>query len=225
MYEKDGQKKPLTSLQTILLFTIGLLFDAVGNSFTVATNMGSTPWTASAANLSYISNISIPIILFAYGLIAAIANVIILKQFDWRRFLGNMIFVILFSLIIGIVDDFFIRLGLMLAPLWIRIIIDLIAVTLVAISISITQRLQFVLHPIDDLVVITRFKYFHGDAKLSQAINFSLPMLISLGVWMSTGRLAAISIGTLFLFLFQGYIIQLSDHLVFPHLVHNFERF
>lgn len=225
MFEKNGKKIPLTVFQTTSLFIIGLLFNAIGNGFTVATNMGSAPWTASAANLSHAFNISITNILFTYGLIAALVSLIVLGKFDWRRLLGDMLFVVLFSLIIGKVNTIFTQLGLMTAPLWIRIIIDFIAATSIAVGVSITQRLQFVQHPLDDLTVITRFKYFHGDAKISQAVNYSLPMLISLGVWIKTGQLVALNIGTLFSFFLQGYIIQVSDHLVFPHLVHKHDRF
>ncbi|TYC49050.1 hypothetical protein ESZ50_07330 [Weissella muntiaci] len=225
MYEKDGQKRTLTTIETTLLFIAGLLFNAIGNGFTVATNMGSAPWTASAANLALASHLSITEILLAYGLLAAIATLIVLKRFDWRRLLGNMLFVILFSIIIGKVTEIFVQFGLMTAPIWLRILIDFVAITSVGIGVSITQRLQLVLHPLDDLVVVTRFKYFHGDAKISQLVNFSFPMIISLGVWLSTGQLVALNIGTLFSFFFQGYIIQSADRYVFPHLIHKHASF
>lgn len=225
MYETNQGKRPLTTFETLFYFAAGLLFNALGNGFTVATNMGSAPWTASAANLALALHISIADILLAYGLLAAIATLIILRQFDWRRLIGNMIFVVLFSEIIGQIAQSFTNFGLMTAPLWIRIALDFIAIISVGIGVSITQRLQFVLHPLDDLVVVTRFKYFHGDAKIAQLVNFAFPMLISLSIWLITRQLVALNIGTLFSFLCQGYIIQNADRLVFPHLVHKHKNF
>ena len=52
MYNENGQLRNLSSRETGLYFIAGLLFNAVGNGLTVATNMGSAPWTASAANLA-----------------------------------------------------------------------------------------------------------------------------------------------------------------------------
>lgn len=43
MYNENGQKRPLTSWETARFFIVGLLFNAVGNGLTVATNMGSAP--------------------------------------------------------------------------------------------------------------------------------------------------------------------------------------
>lgn len=225
MYEENGHRRALTTRETFFMFIAGLLFNAVGNGLTVATNMGSAPWTASSANLANATHISISIILFLYGLGAAIACLIVLHQLDWRRFFGDMIFVTLFSYIIGFVAHEFMHLGLIAAPLYIRIPVDFMAIASIAIGVSITQRLQLVLHPLDDLVVITRFKYFHGDAKISQIVNFSLPMMISLSIWLITGSIVAINIGTLFAFFMQGVIIQYADKWVFPHLVHKHANF
>ena len=225
MYEINGQKQALTTFQTFYFFCAGLLFNAVGNGLTVATNMGSAPWTASAANLSLATGQSISIFLLLYGFAAACLTAVIIHHLDWGRFFGNMLFVILFSYIIGYVNHFFVSLGIMSLPFWIRIIIDIIAIIFVGIGVSISQRLQLVLHPLDDLVVITRFKYFHGDARISQLVNFATPMIISLLVWIITRQLVALNVGTLISFFGQGIIIQFADKAVFKHLIHRKEMF
>jgi uncharacterized membrane protein YczE len=225
MFDFDGEKRALTTWETIWLFVSGLLFNAIGNGLTVATNMGSAPWTASAANIAHATGWPIASVLLGYGIVAASLTMVILGHFDAQRFFGNLLFVVLFSYIIGFVNAFFVNLGLMTAPIWIRILIDFMAITFVAFGVSINQRLQLVLHPLDDLTVITRFKYFHGDAKISQIVNFSLPMLISLSVWLITGKIVAINIGTLFAFFCQGYIIQSADKWIIPHLTHKRSSF
>jgi uncharacterized membrane protein YczE len=225
MFQINGEKRTLSPVETLWVFTAGLLFNAIGNGLTVATNMGSAPWTASAANIANATGWPISSVLLAYGLVAATLTMFILGYFDARRFFGNLLFVLFFSYIIGGVNSLFVQLGLMHAALPIRIIVDFLAIGSIAIGVSINQRLQLVLHPLDDLTVITRFKYFHGDAKISQIVNFSLPMFISLGVWLSTGKLVAINIGTLFAFFCQGYLIQQADKYVIPKLIHKRSSF
>ena len=63
--------------------------------------------------------------------------------------------------------------------------------------------------------------FFRGNAAISQIINFSFPMLISMIVWAFSGELVAINIGTLFSFFFQGMFVGYADHHVFGHLAHK----
>lgn len=217
----EGERRPLTSIQGIVFLIIGLLFNAVGNGITVATNMGSAPWTASAANLANVAHAPIGAFLWLYGIVAAIFAAILIGHFDVRRFISNLAFVFLFGLIINYISQLFISLGMMQLPWYWRILIDLAGIVMIAFGISITQRIQIVLHPLDDVVVITRFKYFHGNATVSQLVNFMIPMLISLAVWAVTHELVALNVGTIVSFLAQGMIVGWADKHVFSQLVHR----
>ena len=221
MYNENGQLRNLSSRETGLYFIAGLLFNAVGNGLTVATNMGSAPWTASAANLANATGLSISVFLFAYGLIAAILSCVLLKSIDWPRVIGNLLFVLTFSVIIGFVSSFFAAQGIGDLPMPTRLLMDLIAIVSVGCGVSITQRLQFILHPLDDLTNLTRFMFFKGNAGLAQIVNFAIPMVISLAVWAFTGNLVAVNLGTLVSFFFQGVVIGYADKTVFSHLDHK----
>lgn len=220
MYNENGQLRNLSSRETGLYFIAGLLFNAVGNGLTVATNMGSAPWTASAANLANATDLSISVFLFAYGLIAAILSCVLLKSIDWPRVIGNLLFVLTFSVIIGFVSSFFTAQGIG-DSMPTRLLIDLIAIVSVGCGVSITQRLQFILHPLDDLTNLTRFMFFKGNAGVAQIVNFAIPMVISMAVWAFTGNLVAVNIGTLVSFFFQGVVIGYADKIVFCHLDHK----
>ena len=221
MYNENGQKRPLTSWETARFFIVGLLFNAVGNGLTVATNMGSAPWTASAANLSNATGWSISLFLFSYGFIAAIFSCLLLKSIDWPRVLGNLTFLLAFSVIIGLVSSFFTAHGVGQLPMLWRLIIDIIAIIFVGCGVSITQRLQFILHPLDDLTNLTRFMFFNGNAGIAQIVNFAIPMVISFAMWAITGSIVAVNIGTLVSFFFQGLVISIADQRVIGHLDHK----
>ncbi|MDR3189969.1 MAG: hypothetical protein LBT80_02045 [Lactobacillaceae bacterium] len=225
MFNINGVRKPLKIWQQLVFFILGISFNAVGNGITVATNMGSAPWTASAANLSNAFGLSIGVFLFIYGLLAASLAAILIGHLDIRKFFANMFFVVSFSLIINEVSHVFIGLGFMNLPLGARIIIDILAIGSVAIGVSINSRVQLIMHPLDDLVVITRFKYFKGSAIVAQGINFAIPMIISLTVWLVTHEIMAVNIGTLVALFGQGAIIGWGDKHVFSKLVHRRTEF
>lgn len=75
----------------------GLVINAVGNGLTVSTNMGTSPWTASEVNLAYLFHLPVGVPIFTIGVLAAIVNQILIKQFDKVRFFGELLFVGFFS--------------------------------------------------------------------------------------------------------------------------------
>ncbi|MBM7616939.1 putative membrane protein YczE [Weissella uvarum] len=221
MYEKDGEKRELTIAEVIGFLMIGLLLNAIGNGLTVATNMGSAPWTAAAANLSNVTTLPIDVFLFSFGLFAALAVVIILRHFDAGRFFRNLAFVFIFSVVIGATARGFKTIGVGELNYWLRLLLDIFGITMIGMGISVTQRLAKFIHPLDDLTNVTRFKYFHGNVVVAQTLNFAIPMTISLVVWLVTGKLVAINIGTFFSFFCQGMVISRADHFLIPHLKHR----
>lgn len=225
MYYRDGQFYELKVQQIIFYFTVSLLLNAFGNGLSVSTNMGSAPWTAGAANLAVLFHQPIWVFLGAIALTVAIANQFIAGRWDPRRLFGNVFFGLSFSLLVGLFSALFNHLGVPHLSLWWRIPLDLIGVVNVGIGISIYQRVNFVMHPIDDLTNITRFKYFHGNASKAQMSNFAVAISISAIAFFFSHKLVSLNIGTAFSFFLQGRIIGQTDRRLFPHLVHgNLEK-
>lgn len=219
--EHDGQRT-LTHLEMLFYFIAGLCINATGNGLTVATNLGSAPWTAAAANLSAATHLPIDLFLFSFGFGAAILVILMVGKVQMSRFIKNMIFVFLFSVLVGFTTRIFIHLGVTEhIPYFVRLLLDFIGISMIATGISITQRLAVVLHSLDDWTNVMRFKYFHGNVVIAQTLNFAIPILISLTVWLISGKLVAINIGTIFSFICQGYIISQADQHIFPKLVHK----
>lgn len=195
--------------------------NSFGNGLTVATNMGSPVWTASSANVAYFFNTSIGTVLVIYGIIQIFINCFLLNEINFHRIVGNLIFIGFFGPLVAIFKNFFLhQLNVGLAPLYIKVILVFIGVTMVAIAVSIYQRVNLILHPGDEMTNIIRFKYTNGNAQTAQLINFLIPVIIILLISIIKHNLVAVNVGTIFALFGQGLIIDFADQVVFSKLSH-----
>ncbi|MGX7052162.1 hypothetical protein [Leuconostoc palmae] len=221
MYYIDGQFYQLGLKQKISFFIISLIINSFGNGLSVASSMGSAPWTAGAANLANLTGWQIGIFLAAFATIIAFLNMVLAMNFNWARLTGNIIFGLSFSFLVSLFSAFFISFGIHQLPWWIRLPIDFFAIWNIGVAISIYQRVNWVLHPLDDLTNILRFDYFHGNASKAQMSNFIVAILISLVAFIFSHQFVALGIGTIVSFFFQGKNIAWADKHIFKHLVHG----
>ena len=215
-----GLRKP-TIYEAFFYFSLSLLINAIGNGLTVATNMGSSMWTASAANIAYDFNFSISWVLVIYGASQIFLNMLLTKSVDLPRILGNIIFISFFGPFVGLFKQLFLNLGFANFSLVTKIVFDIIGICFIAIAISIYQRLNLILHPGDEMTNILRFKYFNGNAKLAQWTNFSIPVLVILILSLIFKQIVAVNIGTAVALFFQGTLIAYADKRIFPNLKHR----
>ncbi|QIL50009.1 hypothetical protein G7084_00930 [Weissella coleopterorum] len=209
MYIQNNQTRPLKGSETILFLLLGLFYNGLGNGLAVATNMGSAAWTAAATNLQAFTLIPKGYFLFTFGILAALTLILLTKEISWPHLLGNLIFVSCFSYLVNFSSQMFAP--VIGAPLWLRIILDLISIIMVGTGVSITMRVNVITHPLDDLVLYTRFKYLHGNAFVAQVINFTFPLIISLTIWYVSGTIKSVNLGTLISFFGQGLVIGWAD--------------
>lgn len=221
MYYIDGQFYQLGLKQKISFFIVSLVINSFGNGLSVASDMGSAPWTASAANLANLTGWQIGIFLALFAIAVAFLNMFLAMNFNWPRLLGNVAFGLSFSFLVGLFSSLFINLGIHTLPWWLRLPIDFFAIWNIGVAISIYQRVNWVLHPLDDLTNILRFDYFHGNASKAQMSNFIVAIAISLITFLFTHQFVALGIGTIVSFLFQGRNIAWADKYIFKHLVHG----
>ncbi|MCO7125396.1 hypothetical protein NIE88_06395 [Sporolactobacillus shoreicorticis] len=207
--------------ENLLYFMISIFFNAFGNALTVSLNLGSALWTASAVNFTALTSIPLSLILFASGVLVIIINALIIGKVDWHRIIGNIIFMIPFSYLIGIISTYLVAVGINELPLIVRVVLDIVGVCFISLAISIYQRVNLMLHPCDDLMQIIRFKFFKGNATVAQLVTFSPPVVIILFCWIDLHQLYAINVGTIFALLFQGSLVGVFDRTVFPTLKHQ----
>lgn len=202
-------------------FILSIFLNSLGNALTVSLNLGSALWTAAAVNIAKITPISLSAMLFISGFIVIIVNLIILKKVNVKRILGNLIFMTPFSILVGIFATELVKLGIHSLNLPVRIFLDCLGVVLIAIAISLYQRINWMLHPVDDLMQIIRFKYFKGSSTIAQLVTFTPPIVAIIISVIVSHHIYAINVGTIFALLCQGPIVGIADKIVFPSLKHR----
>ncbi len=203
---------------------IGLILNAFGNALTISANMGSAVWTASSVNYSHWFSINIGIILFIIGFLNTVTNQVLIRHWDWPRFIGEIGYVCFFSYFVNIFVRLFNQAGIGQLPTAIRAILSCLGIIFFCVAISLYQRANILMHPNDDTTNILRFFYLKGSAIAAQLIDFIPPILAMVLSFMMTGDLYAVNIGTIFSILFNGLIIQTADKLIWPTLKHNFKN-
>lgn len=221
MYYVDGQFYQLGLKQKISFFIISLVLNSFGNGLSVASTMGSAPWTASAANLSNATGFQIGIFLAVVAISVAFLNMFLAMSFNWLRLLGNIIFGLSFSFLVSFFSSYFVSIGIHTLAWWLRLPIDIFAIWTIGVAISIYQRVNWILHPLDDLTNILRFDYFHGNASKAQMSNFAAAIILSIAAFAVSHHFVALGIGTVLSFFLQGKNIAWTDKHIFTHLVHG----
>lgn len=202
-------------------FILSIVINSLGNAITVSLNLGSALWTASSVNLARVTPISLSWWLFISGAVVIVTNAVILRKIQIGRIIGNLIFMLPFSYLVGWFASLLTKVGITTLPLAVRIILDCLGVVLIAIAISIYQRVNWMLHPVDDLMQIIRFKFFHGNSTVAQLVTFTPPIIAIIITLIYTHHIYAINIGTLFALLFQGALVGIADRVIFPSLKHQ----
>lgn len=229
--------RTISAAQSIAFFAISLLLNAAGNVLTLATSakihpsyLGSAYWTAAEANLSVAFGWNLFWTFLILGVLTTLLNAVLVGKLEWGRALGNLIFMVPFSALIQIFQNFFIgnypifgglpdanSTGMIIF----YILLNFFGVALIGIAISVYQRANVVLHPADDLMQILRFKYFKGNANLAMWASYIPPTIMAIMAFAITKQFTNFGLGTIFAFLFQGGITGIADKHVFPKLKHQ----
>lgn len=198
-----------------------VMINALGNALTISLNLGSALWTASAVNLSAVVPIDLGTMMLLLGGLVMGINALLLHRVDWRRMVGNLVFMVPFSYLVALMTALVNQLPLGQLPLVVRLALDLIGISFIGIGISIYQRVNVVLHPNDDLMQILRFDYLRGNAPLAQVVAYIPPIMIITAVWFISGSIKAVNVGTVFGLVAQGAIVAWADRHVFSQLKHR----
>lgn len=200
---------------------LGFCINVIGNSLTMASNMGAEPWAAAAQNLYEASHTSVGIFLFIFGVANAIINQVMLKAVDWVRFVGEIIYIALFSYFVDLILGIMQSIGIGDLNIWIRGFLSCFGVAMFCVGISLYQRANILMHPNDDTSNLIRFKFLHGSAILSQLVDI-VPAFFLIGLcWILDGKMVSVNVGTIFSLICNGILIKEADKQVWPKLRHN----
>lgn len=224
--------------KAITFFVLSLVINSAGNVLTLVTSskihpsfLGSAYWTAAEANFGTAVHWNLFWTFLIIGMLTTVLNAILIGKWEWRRALGNLIFMVPFSALIQIFENFFMgdypslfagfpaanSMGMVVF----YIVLNFFGVALIATAISIYQRVNLVLHPADDLMQVLRFKYCKGNANIAMWLSYIPPTLLAIVAFLITRQFTNFGLGTIFALLFQGGITGIADKMIFPHLKHQ----
>ncbi|AUI72739.1 hypothetical protein LA20249_01095 [Companilactobacillus alimentarius DSM 20249] len=201
----------------------GLILNAFGNGLCISADMGSGLWTAAAVNLNKWFAINIGLVLFIFGVVNALTNQFLIKHFDGRRLVGQILYVLFFSYFVDIFTNLLTAVGVPNLPIVVRAILSCLGVVFFCVAISLYQRANIVMHPNDDTTNILRFFYLKGNSTKAQIIDFLPPIIIIVIAAFAIHNVYSVNIGTLFSFMFNGILIATADKIIWPQLKHNFK--
>lgn len=212
------------SIQTRIIGLVsGLILNAFGNGLCISADMGSGLWTAAAVNLNKWFAINTGLVLFIFGVVNALTNQFLIKHFDGRRLVGQILYVLFFSYFVDIFTNLLTAVGVPNLPIVVRAILSCLGVVFFCVAILLYQRANIVMHPNDDTTNILRFFYLKGNSTKAQIIDFLPPIIIIVIAAFAIHNVYSVNIGTLFSFMFNGILIATADKIIWPQLKHNFK--
>ena len=215
---------PLSLNKKLYYLLISIALNTFGNALTVSMNMGSSMWTAGSVNVARYLSVDLGWILIGNATLGILWNIWLDKKIDWKFIAGNIAFVLPFSTLVQLWVGLFATLGLPQLPWLVRLVLDVFGIFLIAIAVSIYQRVNWIIHPLDEVTNTLRFRYCGGNPVKAQLLNFSVPIAVMCVVFALSGRLDAVNIGTIAVLLFQGAWIGWADRYIFPTLPHYFRH-
>ena len=205
----------------VFFFILGRILNAGGNALTVVLNLGSPVWTAACVNVARALHVSLGLIMVYWGAALVIATILITRKIQGWRMVKNVVFMVLFAALVNWLSKWFEQTPLMTLPIIVRILLDFGGIGLIAAGVSLYQRVNWMLHPCDDLMQIVRFRFFEGSAnRVMLAVYLPAVLITVLCVW-DTHHLWAVNIGTIFALVFQGWLIGVADRRLFRQLKHR----
>lgn len=231
-------KRTISMSASLGFFVLSLVINSAGNVLTLVTSakiipafLGSAYWTAAEANFATAIHWNLFWTFLIIGILTSLLNAALIRHFEWRRILGNLAFMVPFSALIQLFENFFMGqyphlfrgfpMATTPAMIGLYVLINFFGVALIAIAISIYQRVNLVLHPADDLMQILRFKYFKGQAAPAMWASYIPPTILAVIALIITKTFTNFGAGTVFAFLAQGGITGWADTHIFPKLKHQ----
>ncbi|GAY73933.1 hypothetical protein NBRC111893_2079 [Lentilactobacillus kosonis] len=108
------KSKALSPSMATFYFVVSLIINSAGNVLTLVTSakihpsfLGSAYWTAAEANLGTALHWNLFWAFLILGMLISVLNAVLVGKFDLKRILGNLIFMVPFSAMIQIFEDFF----------------------------------------------------------------------------------------------------------------------
>ncbi|RBW69975.1 YczE/YyaS/YitT family protein [Bacillus taeanensis] len=194
-----------------LWFVFSITLNALGNSFMIAANLGSAPWTSAGQNLASILPISIGICIILLNCVAFILSGLMKIKFTLATVIKSMSLAFIFGLFI---DVFVYMHHIIYIPdnIWLRCLYLFIGINFVAVAVCIYFQLHAVYLPCDYL--LQAFAKLKQNYTVGTIFCMSIPLSISMFIFLFQHHLTGLGVGTILFMLGLGFLIDRYNHLI-----------
>ncbi|HZH59729.1 MAG TPA: DUF6198 family protein [Metabacillus sp.] len=195
----------MESLRVSLWFIFSICLNALGNSLMITANLGSTPWTSAGQNLVTILPLSVGTYIILFNVFSFGVSYLLKVRLNWQTMIKSMLLALVFGFF---VDAFVFILNLLFVPenIWIRLLYLLFGLNFIAIALSIYFQLKSVYLPLDYL--LQAFAKLKKNYTVGTIICMSIPISISMIIFLVQHHLTGLGIGTILFVFGVGFLID-----------------
>jgi uncharacterized protein len=208
-FEKEGLL--MSNVRANLWFMFSIALNALGNSFMIAANLGSAPWTSAGQNLASILPISIGLCIILLNFGAFVVSYMMKTRLTLLTIIKSMGLAFVFGLCI----DLFVSLHhLIFIPdnMVLRFLYLLVGINFVAAAVCIYFQLHSVYLPCDYL--LKAFAKLKQNYTVGTIFCMSIPLSISMLIFLFQHHLTGLGIGTILFIFGLGFLIDRYNYLI-----------
>jgi uncharacterized protein len=189
----------------LLWFMFAITLNALGNSFMIAADLGSAPWTSAGQSLAAILPLSVGVCIILLNLISFVLSHLLKVKFTLAMIIKSLALTFVFGLFI---DLFMYLHHILYVPedLWIRGFYLIIGLNLVAITICIYFQSGTVYLPSDYL--LKAFGKLMNNYTTGTILCTAIPISISLLILLFQNYAGGLGAGTILFMFGMGFLID-----------------
>ncbi|XMB66583.1 DUF6198 family protein [Mycoplasmatota bacterium zrk1] len=202
-------------MRKLYYLTISIMFNALGTTLMVKTDLGLTAWGSSAYSVANYFDIKIGTAFIILSVVFYIVACMIMKEFQGVNAILSFAFAFSFGLFVNIFVDIFSGLSISSFPL--RIIINLLGLYILLFGVAIHLKIKIALHPMDVYLYALQKKL--KNITLGTYIAYFTAFIIVVLFGALKGEIVGVGIGTLCTLLLSGIILNLNDRIVSKRII------
>ena len=180
---------------------LGITLNAMGNSMTIVTNLGSLLWPASIVNMMHVLHWTMCASIFTEGIIISLLTMLLEKRMSWKEWREELIFLIPYSVLMQAFATVWRLWGVDTLPLVPRLGVDLIGLLISFMGLAMYSECAWCFHPHDTLSSCLKR---HWSPKMMKTFNIVAPLIVIGFCFFKSHTIYALHVGTLIGLLIQS---------------------
>lgn len=153
----------------------GITLNAMGNSMTIVTNLGSLLWPASIVNMMHALGWSMMASIFTEGIVVSLLTMLLEKNQSFKEWGEELIFLTPYSILMQAFATVWRAWGIDQLPFWPRLLMDFLGLMISFAGLAMYSDCAWCFHPHDVLSHCLRSRW---SPRLMKLFNIFVPLLV-----------------------------------------------